>query len=608
MKRVALFAFFLILSAIFHPNYSHASMRLFVGDDEVALENSLVMMNGNFMIPIWVFEEYLGAEVLATDGNIHMVFGDQNILMQLGKESAQVDGKTHQLDVAPQLIEGELVIPLLFIANQRGWSLLFDQNIMAFRLEPSQKRAPQFTSLTSILLKDSINTPDLPPRQLDASDAKAEPVVSEPIIVYHPEERQGLREIVYMGGPRSRVFLDLLSYTGYETHLLTEPDRLVIDFNGVEGDALPPIEVNDDPVIRSIRSSRFDEQTMRIVCDLKASTGYRLTPWPEGGVEIEFNFQLTAIELEEDSDSFRLRFEASAAPIIDTVYLEEPLRLVLDLQETTLMIRSFDRVINQGRIARFRVSQHTPSVTRVVLQVTEPVAPLPLEQLDQGSFVLPLFAGTPREVHAYMAAQLEPSTIMLTEGTPATDGVLSGLTVVVDPGHGGSDPGTIGYQGTFEKDVNLAIALQLGEFLSQAGARVVYTRNTDVYVSIFERPEIAAKANADLYVSLHANASLDRGKVRGTETLYRAQDPASQLFASTVQEELVNAITLANRRIWGRDDLAVFNNTRMPAIMVEVGFLDHPDEEVLLRAPGFQEVAAQGIYSGIARFYLENKK
>ena len=70
----------------------------------------------------------------------------------------------------------------------------------------------------------------------------------------------------------------------------------------------------------------------------------------------------------------------------------------------------------------------------------------------------------------------------------------------------------------------------------------------------------------------------------------------------------MNSITLANRRIWGRDDLAVFNNTRMPAIMVEVGFLDHPDEEVLLRAPGFQEAAAQGIYNGIKRFYLENKK
>lgn len=608
MKRVALIAFFLILVSIFYPNLSHASMRLFVGENEVELKQPLVLMNGSFMIPTWVFQEYLGAEVRITNGDIHMTFGDQNILMQVGSESAQVDGKTHHLKVAPQLIEGEIVIPLLFIANQRSWSLLFDQNIMGLRLELSQRPAPRLTSLIAMLSEEPIVEAEIPSDDSVTVVIQPDGDRSEPIVLYHPDEEQGLREILYMGGPRSRVFLDLDSYTDYQTHLLTEPDRLVIDLYGVEGDALPPIQVNDDPVIRSIRSSRFDDQTMRVVVDLKASTGYALTPWPDGGLEIEFNFQLNSIELEADGDSFRIRFQASAAPVIETVYLEEPLRLVMDLQETTLMINSFDRVINQGRIARFRVSQHTSSVTRVVLQVTEPVAPLPLEKLDDGGFVLPLFAGTAREVHAYMAAQHTPSTTALTEEIPTVDGVLTGLTIVVDPGHGGSDPGTIGYQGTFEKDVNLAIALFLGEFLSQAGARVVYTRNTDVYVSIFERPEIAAKANADLYVSVHANASLNKGSVRGTETLYRAKDPVSEVFARTVQEELVNSITLANRRIWGRDDLAVFNNTRMPAIMVEVGFLDHPDEEVLLRAPGFQEAAAQGIYNGIKRFYLENKK
>lgn len=176
---------------------------------------------------------------------------------------------------------------------------------------------------------------------------------------------------------------------------------------------------------------------------------------------------------------------------------------------------------------------------------------------------------------------------------------------MVDPGHGGSDPGTIGHQGTFEKDVNLAIGMYLGELLEQAGARVVYTRDSDVYVSIFERPAIATEAKADMFVSIHANSHIKRGTARGTETLYRANDPASELLARAVQEELVQAITLVNRRIWGRDDLAVFNQTRMPAIMVEVGFLDHPDEEILLLAPGFQRVAAQGIYNGIRRFYLE---
>jgi len=600
MKRVALILFFLILIIMIYPSQSDAALRLFVGQDEVALKNSLVMINGNFMIPVSVFADYLGAEVKTTEQDIEMVFSDQTILMQLEDESAQVDGKPYKLEVAPQLIEGEIVVPVRFIANRLGLSLVFDQDIMGLRLEASKEKPLSESSFTSSLIRQpAVSKPEEP-----ASD---EPQPPEPIVIHHPEEEQDLKDIIFMGGPRSRVFLDLKSYTGYQTYLLTEPDRLVVDLYGVGGDALPTVEVSGHPVVSSIRSSRFDEQTMRIVCDLKGSTGYRVNPWPEGGLEIEFNFQLTTIELRASEDDLCLYFQASAAPVIEAVYLENPLRLVLDLQETTLMLSSFDKAVNQGRVERLRASQHTPAVTRVVLQVTEPVAPLPLEQLDEGEFILPLFLGTASEAHAYLA-RLQGHTEPELAEEPIIEGELSGLTVVVDPGHGGSDPGTIGHQGTFEKDINLAIGLYLGDLLRQAGAKVVYTRESDVYVSIFERPAIAAEAKADMFVSIHANSHIKRGTARGTETLYRAHDPASELLARAVQDELVQAITLVNRRTWGREDLAVFNQTKMPAIMVEVGFLDHPDEEILLLAPGFQRVAAQGIYNGIKRFYLEFKQ
>ena len=127
MKRVALILFFLILIIMIYPSQSDAALRLFVGQDEVALKNSLVMINGNFMIPVSVFADYLGAEVKTTEQDIEMVFSDQTILMQLEDESAQVDGKPYKLEVAPQLIEGEIVVPVRFIANRLGLSLVFDQ-------------------------------------------------------------------------------------------------------------------------------------------------------------------------------------------------------------------------------------------------------------------------------------------------------------------------------------------------------------------------------------------------------------------------------------------------------------------------------------------------
>jgi len=606
MKRVALILFFLALLSILYPSNCDAALKLFVGENEVALKHPLVMINGNFMIPADVFEAYFDAQVNidASSGNIELVFPGQTILMQLGVESALVDGRQYKLDVPPQLVEGEYVVPVRFVANRLGLSLVFDQDIMGLRLEtPGEKKSP-VRSFTSSLIRE----PNEAIGQEQGEEPDAEEAPREPIVLHHPDEEQDLQEIIFMGGPRSRVFLNLQSYTGYQTYLLQEPDRLVIDLFGVGGDALPMVETQDHPVVRSIRSSRFDEDTMRIVFDLNGSTGYRVHPWPEGGLEVEFNFQLTALELQEAEDQLELRFRASAAPIIEAVHLEDPLRLVLDLQDTTLMIPSFDKPMGQGRVVRLRASQHTPSVTRIVLQVTEPVSPLPVEQLEDGVFALPLFLGTVREANDYLASLQGGPTSLPEEEEVLPSGDLSGLTIAVDPGHGGSDPGAIGYHGTFEKDVNLAIGLYLGELLSQAGARVVYTRENDTYVSIFERPAIANQASADLYISVHANAHVNRGTVRGTETLYRAKDPASESLARAVQEELVKAITLVNRRIWGREDLAVFNQTKMPAIMVEVGFIDNADEELLLRAAGFQKVAAQGIYNGIRRFYLENKR
>lgn len=591
MKRAVLILLFLISLMFLCPNYSEASLKLFVGNEEVGLKNPLVMINGTYMIPLWVFEEHLDAEINVKNDEIQITFGDQTILMQLDVESAQVNGQSIKLEVAPQLIQGEIVVPLRFMADQRNLQLSFVQEINGFRLT---EQAPRFRGgIISGLGLDALFEPEESP--------------GTPMVIYEPQEIQDLKEIIFMGGPRASVFLDLQSYTGYQTHLLQEPARLVIDLYGVSGDALPVVEV-DHPVLSVIRSSRFDDQIMRIVCDLKAPTGYRVNAWPDGGLEVEFNYQLSSLWVEEENDRLQIRFLSSAAPQIESTYLENPLRLVLDFQDTTLMTRSFDVPVDVERIVRLRVGQHLPAITRVVLELEAAVAPLPLEERDDGSYVLPLFAGTAREAQVYLASLNESPEPTLAELLPIREGVLSGLTVVVDPGHGGSDPGAIGYQGTFEKDVNLAIGLYLGEFLHEAGAKVVYTRDKDEYVSIFRRPEIAREARADLFISIHSNSHIERGRARGTETLYRAKDPVSERLARIVQDEVVKAITLVDRRIWGRDDLAVFNGSDIPAIMVEVGFLDHPDEEVLLRAPGFQKVAAQGIYNGIERFYLEIKK
>jgi N-acetylmuramoyl-L-alanine amidase len=176
---------------------------------------------------------------------------------------------------------------------------------------------------------------------------------------------------------------------------------------------------------------------------------------------------------------------------------------------------------------------------------------------------------------------------------------LGGFTICVDAGHGGKDPGAVAADGTYEKTVNLDIALQLRDLLRQAGVRVVMTRDSDYFVPLDERAEIANRAGADLFVSIHNNAVGDasrRNMVRGTQTYYNEY----QKFGNTVQFELAGLLRIGDSGTYSRG-FAVLRRTAMPAVLVEVGFLTNPHDLALLRDATFRANAARGIFNGVAR-------
>lgn len=198
------------------------------------------------------------------------------------------------------------------------------------------------------------------------------------------------------------------------------------------------------------------------------------------------------------------------------------------------------------------------------------------------------------------------------EGTVQPTSLLAGVTIVVDPGHGGPDTGAIGATGTYEKSNNLAIGLNLAGVLRSAGARVILTRSTDVTPAVGKyselsdlqaRTKIANDLKADLFISLH-NDSFSNPAAAGSSTYYSSDSPVaarSKVFADSIQSELAKATSLTNR---GVKDAAfyVIKNTKMPAVLVEVGFISNPVEEKLLGSPDFQSKAALGVYQGILKF------
>lgn len=150
--------------------------------------------------------------------------------------------------------------------------------------------------------------------------------------------------------------------------------------------------------------------------------------------------------------------------------------------------------------------------------------------------------------------------------------------VAVDAGHGGTDPGGRSL-GAPEKTLALRYALRLGKYLTMAGCRVVYTRTTDVFVPLKQRAEIANKAGADLFVSVHANAN-DRSAASGPWTLYAEGSVQGARAAAAVQKALagvlggkVDAVYPDDSGWTGGRTLAVLRKTKMPAVLLELGFM-----------------------------------
>jgi len=182
------------------------------------------------------------------------------------------------------------------------------------------------------------------------------------------------------------------------------------------------------------------------------------------------------------------------------------------------------------------------------------------------------------------------------------------MKICIDAGHGGTQPGAVGYFGTKEKDITLQVALQLRDVLKNAGVDVVMTRESDKDVRTAKQPnelqarcDVANNSKADVFISIHCNASND-SSAHGTETWYYPKDAKSKTLAQFIQTELVKQIGLKDRGV-KQGNYYVTRYTKMPAVLVELAFISNPEEEVLLRNKAFQRKCAVGIANGILLFF-----
>ena len=194
---------------------------------------------------------------------------------------------------------------------------------------------------------------------------------------------------------------------------------------------------------------------------------------------------------------------------------------------------------------------------------------------------------------------------------PPPPSPVEGHSIVIDPGHGGSDSGAVGYSGVREKDVALAVSMRVEELLREAGAHPIMTRTEDVdvaHVGSSSSQELQARVDvslahpeAELFLSVHCN-SFTNPDAHGMETYYYPKTDADEHFAALLNEELAAEGGLYNRGVkYAR--FYVLRHTEIPASLVELGFLSNPDEEALLANADYREKLAQALFHAIERYF-----
>ena len=324
--------------------------------------------------------------------------------------------------------------------------------------------------------------------------------------------------------------------------------------------------------------------------------------------------------------------------------LANPERIYFDLPDTRLGTdlagKSID--IDDSLIQRVRVAQPEPGLTRVVIEIkgawnfSVSLAPNPyrlvVEVRKSGS--------APQD--RSQLGLFTPGKAGATAIVPGSGGFTPKLRIVLDAGHGGSDLGTSGRQGLLEKDVALDIVARLGLLLRRLGVEVIYTRRDDSYVALEKRAEIANLADADLFLSVHANSS-DSPSARGVETYYtktysstnarshaddesnpnlrnvnwtgvdiRAKVRDSHQFATSIQKALYSMLAPKNPGLRNRGvkdaQYVVLTGTMMPAVLAEISFVSSPADENHLQNANYRQQIAQALYAGIERFVEQSRR
>jgi N-acetylmuramoyl-L-alanine amidase len=442
----------------------------------------------------------------------------------------------------------------------------------------------------------------------------------------------------WSGDASTRVVVDLEKEVPIKQDRLKNPERLWVDLVGTRlhpnlTDHVFPV---GDGLLEKVRIAQNRDNVVRVVLDFK-------------DVKDQQIFYL--------HDPTRLVIDVRGSPQAELAKPDAKAGLEAPESAAALEKAVEDRVAAERKAASGPVPERVTVADRAIVPETSPAAvatPAPSPTPTPAASASPNPSATPARVASLTAPTLPSPAPSLAPQPPLANRTgsyslarqlgLSARRIVIDAGHGGHDPGTIGKGGLQEKDLVLDVAQRLEKLVKeQLGADVIMTRDSDVFIPLEERTAIANSKGADLFLSIHANSSRSP-KARGIETYFLnfAADPHAEevaarenaISAATMKDlqNLVKAITLNSKIDESRDfatsvhesliaslrdghpdiqdrgvrtaPFYVLIGANMPSILAEIAFVSNPDEEKLLRSKERRDEIAKSLLDGV-RGYLD---
>jgi N-acetylmuramoyl-L-alanine amidase len=600
-----------------------------------------VILEDRTLVPIRVISESTGADVEWNGDTYEVTINTRERIIKLKINSSEMllDGQSVKLDVPAKIINDRTMVPVRAVSEVLGLEVDWDPstysvllnypkadildmsydaedeavvlktngNVMyqTIFLQEPDRLVVDFPNTVFRSQTNSIEIGQGNMIRARASQFEVDPDISRVVIdLTGPlgysisfDEEENLLKIrmanavkgIYFdrSGSRNKVTIDSTSRLEYQSIVLEQPDRIVIDLPNtyLAGEPWGTVQVGMDG-IRAIRYSQFEQNTVRAVIDLDQPLQYTIETGDSGLVVYLDGSPLDEIEYVETGwKTSVLSINTGREVKYKVEYSDKDSALVIEIPGNRAKLESGELFINNGVVDRIQVIAYD-------------------DDRDAGYITVFLKDGLRYQVTS--PSRTDRITIELS-GVPAE---YQDMLVAIDAGHGGSDPGA-SRGGIKEKDLNLDLSFRLKALLEGMGFRTLMIRESDVFVDLYERAAIANEANADLYISVHFNAHDTNSTINGVETLYypSSKNPLDNrdnyTYANIVQQQLVQELGAVDRGLDPREKLVVIRETKMPAVIAELGFLTNEAERAKIATEDYRQCCAQALANAIKKYIDE---